>query len=107
MSSSDTKKRSADAVEVVESDEKRRKSEATEEGGVKLHPCSHEVCLPATVDAPPASDAIYDPPLPETLVREYPFVLDNFQRKSIGCLHRKESVLVAAHTSAGKTVVAE
>lgn len=56
---------------------------------------------------PEAGDAIYDPPLPSKLVREYPFVLDNFQRKSIGCLTRKESVLVAAHTSAGKTVVAE
>jgi ATP-dependent RNA helicase DOB1 len=72
-----------------------------------LHPCSHEVCLPASLVAPPAGDAIYDPPMPATLVREYPFVLDNFQRKSIGCLTRKESVLVAAHTSAGKTVVAE
>ena len=61
----------------------------------------------AAADEPPPGDAIYSPPLPATLVREYPFVLDNFQRKSIGCLHRKESVLVAAHTSAGKTVVAE
>jgi ATP-dependent RNA helicase DOB1 len=72
-----------------------------------LHPCSHEVCLPASMVPPAAGDAIYDPPLPSKLVREYPFVLDNFQRKSIGCLTRKESVLVAAHTSAGKTVVAE
>jgi ATP-dependent RNA helicase DOB1 len=39
--------------------------------------------------------------------REYKFVLDPFQVSAIGCLERDESVLVAAHTSAGKTVVAE
>jgi ATP-dependent RNA helicase DOB1 len=37
----------------------------------------------------------------------YPFTLDPFQRRSIDCLERNESVLVSAHTSAGKTVVAE
>ncbi|KAK1443673.1 ATP-dependent RNA helicase ski2-like protein [Babesia gibsoni] len=39
--------------------------------------------------------------------RSYPFVLDDFQKRSIECLERGESVLVCAHTSAGKTVVAE
>jgi ATP-dependent RNA helicase DOB1 len=39
--------------------------------------------------------------------REYPFVLDPFQRWAIACIERGESVLVSAHTSAGKTVVAE
>jgi phosphoglycerate dehydrogenase-like enzyme len=34
-------------------------------------------------------------------------VLDSFQSTAIACLERRESVLVAAHTSAGKTVVAE
>jgi hypothetical protein len=33
--------------------------------------------------------------------------LDPFQRVSISSIERNESVLVAAHTSAGKTVVAE
>jgi len=37
----------------------------------------------------------------------YQFELDGFQKESIGYLERNESVLVAAHTSAGKTVVAE
>ena len=37
----------------------------------------------------------------------YPFTLDPFQRRAIECLERNESVLVSAHTSAGKTVVAE
>jgi len=37
----------------------------------------------------------------------YPFVLDPFQEKAVGFVEKGESVLVAAHTSAGKTVVAE
>ena len=39
--------------------------------------------------------------------KEYKFELDPFQKTSIACLERGESVLVSAHTSAGKTVVAE
>jgi ATP-dependent RNA helicase DOB1 len=39
--------------------------------------------------------------------KTYPFTLDPFQRRAIECLERNESVLVSAHTSAGKTVVAE
>jgi replicative superfamily II helicase len=41
------------------------------------------------------------------LMQEYPFVLDPFQRESLRCLENYQSVLVSAHTSAGKTVVAE
>ena len=37
----------------------------------------------------------------------FPFELDEFQKKSIICLENCESVLVSAHTSAGKTVVAQ
>ncbi len=39
--------------------------------------------------------------------KEYPFVLDPFQKEAILCLENSQSVLVSAHTSAGKTVVAE
>lgn len=35
------------------------------------------------------------------------FELDTFQKQAILCLERNQSVFVAAHTSAGKTVVAE
>ncbi|WRX33604.1 DEAD/DEAH box helicase domain - like 8 [Theobroma cacao] len=38
---------------------------------------------------------------------EYPFELDTFQKEAIYYLEKGESVFVAAHTSAGKTVVAE
>ncbi|UPR01051.1 ATP-dependent RNA helicase [Chloropicon primus] len=37
----------------------------------------------------------------------FPFELDGFQKEAIIHLERNESVFVAAHTSAGKTVVAE
>jgi len=39
--------------------------------------------------------------------KTYPFTLDPFQSTAISYIQRNESVLVAAHTSAGKTVVAE
>jgi len=38
---------------------------------------------------------------------EYPFELDVFQKEAVYHLERGESVFVSAHTSAGKTVVAE
>ena len=37
----------------------------------------------------------------------FKFKLDNFQERAILCLENHQSVLVAAHTSAGKTVVAQ
>jgi superfamily II RNA helicase len=37
----------------------------------------------------------------------YPFKLDTFQQDAVDRIERNESVLVAAHTSAGKTAVAE
>ena len=51
---------------------------------------------------PLESHQFADPP-----VRTYPFELDPFQKMSIAAIERNESVLVSAHTSAGKTVVAE
>ena len=43
----------------------------------------------------------------QTPAYSWPFELDLFQREAIFHLERKECVFVAAHTSAGKTVVAE
>ena len=40
-------------------------------------------------------------------VIKYPFILDDFQKRAIMRLEQKQNVFVAAHTSAGKTVVAE
>lgn len=44
---------------------------------------------------------------PAVPARQYPFTLDPFQQVAIHAIERNESVLVSAHTSAGKTVVAE
>lgn len=50
-------------------------------------------------------------PLPEEFAapsaKNYLFELDDFQKISVCSLERDESVLVSAHTSSGKTVVAE
>jgi ATP-dependent RNA helicase HelY len=44
---------------------------------------------------------------PRRFAAPYPFPLDEFQVEAIGALHAGESVLVAAPTGSGKTVVAE
>ncbi|KAF9270829.1 ATP-dependent RNA helicase [Marasmius fiardii PR-910] len=41
------------------------------------------------------------------MARKYPFELDTFQKHAVYHLEKGDSVFVAAHTSAGKTVVAE
>ncbi|KAI0563582.1 superkiller viralicidic activity 2-like 2 [Gracilaria domingensis] len=66
--------------------------------------CQHDVSLPGKSSEEYDISALK---MPETPAKEYPFSLDSFQRESVKCLERNESVLVAAHTSAGKTVVAE
>ena len=44
---------------------------------------------------------------PDRFAARYPFVLDGFQRRAIDALDDGESVLLAAPTGSGKTVVAE
>ncbi|KAK2871379.1 hypothetical protein Q8A67_023906 [Cirrhinus molitorella] len=63
--------------------------------------CTHEVVLP--------EDDEYAPLKPRVgkAAKEYPFILDPFQREAILCIDNNQSVLVSAHTSAGKTVCAE
>ena len=48
----------------------------------------------------------FDQIVPE-LAHPFPFPLDSFQLQAVYHLEKGESVFVAAHTSAGKTVVAE
>ena len=47
------------------------------------------------------------PPKPTHPARDYSFTLDPFQQLAVSCIDRNESVMVAAHTSAGKTAIAE
>ncbi|GAM82830.1 hypothetical protein ANO11243_008160 [Dothideomycetidae sp. 11243] len=70
---------------------------------VLSHQVRHQVSLPPDYDYVPISK--HTPP--ETPARTWPFTLDPFQQVSIASIERNESVLVSAHTSAGKTVVAE
>ncbi|XP_013586713.1 PREDICTED: protein HUA ENHANCER 2 [Brassica oleracea var. oleracea] len=72
--------------------------------------CVHEVAVPNGY-TPTKEEAIHgtlDNPLYNgDMAKTYPFQLDPFQSISVACLERKESILVSAHTSAGKTAVAE
>ena len=44
---------------------------------------------------------------PEDPYLKYKFEFDSFQKCAIACVHNHDSVLVSAHTSAGKTVIAK
>lgn len=70
---------------------------------VLSHQVRHQVALPPDYDYVPISEH----KAPEIPARTWPFTLDPFQQVSIASIERGESVLVSAHTSAGKTVVAE
>ena len=65
--------------------------------------CSHEVVWPD----PDRTDSPVPGARPGPPAKEYAFPLDPFQRASCNILEQGDSVLVSAHTSAGKTVVAE
>ncbi|RAR02985.1 atp-dependent rna helicase dob1 [Stemphylium lycopersici] len=70
---------------------------------VLSHQVRHQVALPPDYDYVPISEH----KAPSEPARVWPFALDPFQQVSIASIQRNESVLVSAHTSAGKTVVAE
>lgn len=86
-----------------ESASKRRTSSST-------RTCVHEVAVPSGY-TPTKDEAIHgtlsNPVYNGNMAKTYPFNLDPFQQVSVACLERNESVLVSAHTSAGKTAVAE
>ncbi|OII73679.1 ATP-dependent RNA helicase [Cryptosporidium ubiquitum] len=71
--------------------------------------CVHECVRPCGYVAPTDSKLRiqYDENGKKIPAKEYSFKLDTFQAVSIGCLEIGESVLISAHTSAGKTCVAE
>ena len=71
-------------------------------------PCQHDVALPPTAPPLSTSDPMRCLPVPDRFdALEFPFELDPFQQKALAAIDRGESVLVSAHTSAGKTVVAQ
>jgi ATP-dependent RNA helicase DOB1 len=115
-------KRAFPGVDVAAADAKRKRPAATslslavsvaaaEEAPSNLDPgsgrkaCKHEVAMPPGVL--PTEEMLRLPRSNKKPAREYPFELDPFQQAAISCIEREESVLVSAHTSAGKTVCAE
>jgi ATP-dependent RNA helicase DOB1 len=62
--------------------------------------CTHEYVAPSSYVRPEYKR-------PAKRAKEYKFKLDTFQNEATKCIERGESVLVAAHTSAGKTAIAE
>lgn len=72
---------------------------------VLSHNIQHQVALPPDLDYEyiPLSEH----KSPEEPARTWNFKLDPFQSLSVASIERDESILVSAHTSAGKTVVAE
>ncbi|CAI2163367.1 7658_t:CDS:10 [Funneliformis geosporum] len=75
----------------------------TGENVVLSHQVRHQVALPPNYPYIPISRHVP----PTEPARKYPFELDPFQRVAVSCVERNESILVSAHTSAGKTVIAE
>lgn len=76
------------------------------EAGSRLelrHQVRHQVAVPPGYNYTPIANHVP----PAKPAREYKFTLDPFQQVSVHAIQRNESVLVSAHTSAGKTVVAE
>ena len=69
--------------------------------------CRHEVAMPMGSEPTEAMLQLTLPADAMPPAREYKFELDPFQKAAVGCIERDESVLVSAHTSAGKTVCAE
>lgn len=79
------------------------KDNASDQPLVLKHQVRHQVALPPNYAYIPISQH----QKPEFPAKSYPFTLDPFQATAIASIERNESVLVSAHTSAGKTVVAE
>lgn len=81
-------------------------AEKEEEGSLVLsHNIQHQVALPPDLDYEYTPLSEHKPPAEPA--RTWNFKLDPFQSLSVASIEREESVLVSAHTSAGKTVVAE
>ncbi|KAF4735418.1 Superkiller viralicidic activity 2-like, partial [Perkinsus olseni] len=77
-------------------------SEVTHEAYPSGENCLHECILPANWAKEKRLPKYEGEP-----AKTYPYTLDRFQSEAVSCLERSESVLVSAHTSAGKTTVAE
>ncbi|KAK9165148.1 hypothetical protein Scep_000339 [Stephania cephalantha] len=66
--------------------------------------CLHDVAYPEGYVHRHCSGGGAEEPKPAA--KQFPFQLDSFQSEAIRCIENGDSVMVSAHTSAGKTVVA-
>ncbi|PQP94000.1 hypothetical protein Pyn_34789 [Prunus yedoensis var. nudiflora] len=100
-------KRKSEEVE-GEADGFSQKKQKKENGCVTLDDeaaaCLHDVSYPEDFVVPPSSSASAGEA--SEPAKTFEFTLDPFQSEAIKCLEKAESVMVSAHTSAGKTVVA-
>lgn len=91
---------------LVASTPSKEPTEQTTDESTKLtvsHLVKHQVAVPVGYNYVPINQHVR----PTNPARTYKFTLDPFQELAISSIERLESVLVSAHTSAGKTVVAE
>lgn len=70
----------------------------------EIEGCVHDMVYPKKTHSTPQPKPQTTPSQP---AKKFPFELDPFQKCAIKCIEQNESVLVAAHTSAGKTAVAD
>lgn len=103
-----SKKHCSEDREVDEEDDGTKQLEAVvpkvEIHELETEGCVHEVVIPSEMTYTPLRNLRKEGLKP---AKEYEFTLDPFQREGISCIENNQSVLVSAHTSAGKTVVAE
>ena len=93
----------AEAVDAVIQDEKELKMTAFESEKTSSSKKTYAHMIDTSADIP---DETFQEIVPE-LAKAFPFQLDVFQKYAVFHLEKGDSVFVAAHTSAGKTVVAE
>lgn len=108
----DSNQQASELLAPTETKKKKKEEEAEQ------HAATNEVNTGTSHDKSVRSYSAYPKNLPEGMelpkpqksdkpAKEYPFQLDPFQAQAVGYIENEESVLVAAHTSAGKTAVAE
>lgn len=103
-------KRKAEGTPDSRVDELKAEAEVELKHRSMARTCVHEVAIPtgyASAMDETTHGTILNPAYSGPMAKTYPFTLDPFQQVSVACLERNESVLVSAHTSAGKTAVAE
>ncbi|KAK6935765.1 Ski2, N-terminal domain [Dillenia turbinata] len=99
----DSESSALDKLLFVESGVPSLMSDKTSDDGGQQQPEAWVVC--GDSESEYIADHFHD--LVPDMALEFPFELDRFQKQAIYYLEKGDSVFVAAHTSAGKTVVAE